>query len=253
MCRSYARAAGRRKSAGSVVPHSASKGPSCPSRSSSPPAGGRSSTPPSSVLAAQGWRGLTHRAHRPGGRPARGLELGLLPLAQRPAGGDGRVRRVAARRRRRGPGRGAGRAARRPRPSPSPRPARPSGAGSTSPTCSRPGSSSPSRRRATTTSRRSCATRAEGLTTIVDDILARGGHAHSEAVSATIVAAVDGVLIAALLSASARSARASSPTASTCSSDRWSRAARPGDAHRAARATAPRRTTRVIGRIPPDA
>lgn len=38
-----------------------------------------------------------------------------------------------------------------------------------------------------------------GLTTIVDDILDRGGHAHSGAVSATIVAAVDGVLIAALL------------------------------------------------------
>lgn len=38
-----------------------------------------------------------------------------------------------------------------------------------------------------------------GLTTIVDDILVRGGHPHSGAVSATIVAAVDGVLIAALL------------------------------------------------------
>jgi AcrR family transcriptional regulator len=39
----------------------------------------------------------------------------------------------------------------------------------------------------------------QGLTTIVDDILVRGGHPHSVAVSATIVAAVDGVLIAALL------------------------------------------------------
>lgn len=37
------------------------------------------------------------------------------------------------------------------------------------------------------------------LTTIVDDIMARGGHAHSGAVSATIVAALDGVLISALL------------------------------------------------------
>lgn len=39
----------------------------------------------------------------------------------------------------------------------------------------------------------------EGLTTIVHDILACGGHPHSVAVSGTIVAAVDGVLIAALL------------------------------------------------------
>jgi AcrR family transcriptional regulator len=39
----------------------------------------------------------------------------------------------------------------------------------------------------------------EGLTMIVGDILVRGGHAHSRAVSETIVAAVDGVLIAALL------------------------------------------------------
>lgn len=39
----------------------------------------------------------------------------------------------------------------------------------------------------------------EALTTIADDILVRGGHAHSVAVSATIVAALDGVLIAALL------------------------------------------------------
>lgn len=38
-----------------------------------------------------------------------------------------------------------------------------------------------------------------GLTTIVSDILVRGGHAHSDAVSATIVAALDGVLTAALL------------------------------------------------------
>lgn len=37
------------------------------------------------------------------------------------------------------------------------------------------------------------------LSTIVDDVLVRGGHPHSMAVSATIVAAVDGVLIAALL------------------------------------------------------
>lgn len=37
------------------------------------------------------------------------------------------------------------------------------------------------------------------LATIVDDILECGGHPHSGAVSATIVAAVDGVLIAALL------------------------------------------------------
>ena len=39
----------------------------------------------------------------------------------------------------------------------------------------------------------------QGLTTIVDDILACGGHTHSGAVSATIVAALDGVLTAALL------------------------------------------------------
>lgn len=39
----------------------------------------------------------------------------------------------------------------------------------------------------------------QGLTTIVSDILVRGGHAHSDAVSATIVAALDGVLTAALL------------------------------------------------------
>ena len=39
----------------------------------------------------------------------------------------------------------------------------------------------------------------QGLTTIVDDILIRGGHPHAAGVSATIVAAVDGVLIAALL------------------------------------------------------
>jgi AcrR family transcriptional regulator len=39
----------------------------------------------------------------------------------------------------------------------------------------------------------------QALTMIVDDILVCGGHPHSVAVSATIVAAVDGVLIAALL------------------------------------------------------
>ncbi|MEO5664045.1 MAG: TetR family transcriptional regulator [Nocardioides sp.] len=39
----------------------------------------------------------------------------------------------------------------------------------------------------------------QSLTTIVDDIMVRGGHAHSGAVSATIVAALDGVLISALL------------------------------------------------------
>lgn len=39
----------------------------------------------------------------------------------------------------------------------------------------------------------------QSLTTIVDDIMVRGGHTHSGAVSATIVAALDGVLISALL------------------------------------------------------
>lgn len=39
----------------------------------------------------------------------------------------------------------------------------------------------------------------QGLTTIVSDILVRGGHDQSNAVSATIVAALDGVLTAALL------------------------------------------------------
>lgn len=39
----------------------------------------------------------------------------------------------------------------------------------------------------------------EGLTTVVDDILERGGHDHSGAVAETIVAAVDGVLVSALL------------------------------------------------------
>jgi AcrR family transcriptional regulator len=38
-----------------------------------------------------------------------------------------------------------------------------------------------------------------GLTTIVSEIMVRGGHPHSDAVSATIVAAVDGVLVSALL------------------------------------------------------
>lgn len=37
------------------------------------------------------------------------------------------------------------------------------------------------------------------LALIVDDIMARGGHDHSGAVSATTVAALDGVLISALL------------------------------------------------------
>lgn len=46
----------------------------------------------------------------------------------------------------------------------------------------------------------------EGLTAIVDDILVCGGHPHSVAVSGTIVAAVDGVLIAALLRPSAQRA-----------------------------------------------
>ncbi len=39
----------------------------------------------------------------------------------------------------------------------------------------------------------------QSLATIVDDILDCGGHAHPGAVSATIVAALDGVLISALL------------------------------------------------------
>lgn len=39
----------------------------------------------------------------------------------------------------------------------------------------------------------------EGLTSIVGDILVHGGHPHTEGVSATIVAALDGVLISALL------------------------------------------------------
>ena len=47
----------------------------------------------------------------------------------------------------------------------------------------------------------------QGLTTIVDDILVRGGHANTGAVSATIVAAVDGVLIAALLRPATQRAR----------------------------------------------
>ena len=38
-----------------------------------------------------------------------------------------------------------------------------------------------------------------GLTSIVGDILVRGGHPHTGTVAGTIVAAVDGVLIAALL------------------------------------------------------
>lgn len=46
----------------------------------------------------------------------------------------------------------------------------------------------------------------EDLTTIVSDILVRGGHAHSGAESATIVAALDGVLISALLRPAAKRA-----------------------------------------------
>ena len=46
----------------------------------------------------------------------------------------------------------------------------------------------------------------QSLTMIVDDIMARGGHAHSGAVSATIVAALDGVLISALLRPAAQRA-----------------------------------------------
>lgn len=46
----------------------------------------------------------------------------------------------------------------------------------------------------------------QSLTTIVDDIMVRGGHAHSGAVSATIVAALDGVLISALLRPAAQRA-----------------------------------------------
>ncbi|WP_165807121.1 TetR/AcrR family transcriptional regulator [Nocardioides currus] len=47
----------------------------------------------------------------------------------------------------------------------------------------------------------------EGLTSIVGDILARGGHPRTDAVSGTIVAAVDGVLISALLRPPAHRAR----------------------------------------------
>ncbi|HXH79885.1 TetR/AcrR family transcriptional regulator [Nocardioides sp.] len=39
----------------------------------------------------------------------------------------------------------------------------------------------------------------QGLTEVVDGILERGGHDHSGAVAATVVAAVDGVLVSALL------------------------------------------------------
>lgn len=46
----------------------------------------------------------------------------------------------------------------------------------------------------------------QSLTMIVDDIMARGGHTHSGAVSATIVAALDGVLISALLRPAAQRA-----------------------------------------------
>ena len=58
------------------------------------------------------------------------------------------------------------------------------------------------------------------LVDVVDGILDAAGHAHSRARSATLVAALDGVLMAALLQADAYAAATSRPVSRRCSRPR---------------------------------